>query len=276
MNKLKTFGLGLLISLFLTISSNADSIKIGTEGAYPPWNGTNAAGELEGAEIDMATELCYRMGVKCTFVAQDWDGIIPALLNKKYDVIIAGMSITEERMEKVDFSIGYMTDGACLVVSKDSALASYQSELESVNLNNSDAATQKVVGSVVALLKGKKVGVQGGTIHQNFIEQYASSALLSTYSTQDDLNLDLGAGRVEIGLADCGAFDDYMSKKEGSNLTSVSPSMGGGPFGDGVGGAFRKEDDDLREMFNDAIKASLADGTISTIAKKWFGRDISM
>tara|TARA_B110000114_G_C15069087_1_gene388808 strand:+ start:1161 stop:1949 length:789 start_codon:yes stop_codon:yes gene_type:complete len=260
----------------LSLFAKWEEVRIGTEGAYPPWNGTNAAGELEGAEIDMATELCYRMGVKCTFVAQDWDGIIPALLNKKYDVIIAGMSITEERMEKVDFSVGYMTDGACLVVSKDSALASYQSELESVNLNNSDAATQKVVGSVVALLKGKKVGVQGGTIHQNFIEQYASSALLKTYSTQDDLNLDLGAGRVEIGLADCGAFDDYMSKKEGSNLTSVSPSMGGGPFGDGVGGAFRKEDDDLREMFNDAIKASLADGTISTIAKKWFGRDISM
>jgi octopine/nopaline transport system substrate-binding protein len=264
------------VPLSLFAKWDGGEVRIGTEGAYPPWNGTNAAGELEGAEIDMATELCYRMGVKCSFVTQDWDGIIPALLNGKYDVIIAGMSITEERMEKVDFSIGYMTDGACLVVSKDSALASYNSELGSINLNNSDAATSKVVGSVVALLKGKKVGVQGGTIHQNFIEQYASSAQLSTYATQDDLNLDLGAGRIEVGLADCGAFDDYMSKKEGNNLTSISPSMGGGPFGDGVGGAFRKEDGDLREMFNTAIKAALADGTISTIAKKWFGRDISM
>ena len=107
MNIIKKFSLGLLITLFLTISANADKIKIGTEGAYPPWNGTNAAGELEGAEIDMATELCYRMGVKCTFVVQDWDGIIPALLNGKYDVIIAGMSITDERKEKVDFSASF-------------------------------------------------------------------------------------------------------------------------------------------------------------------------
>ena len=103
----------IIASLFfvpLSLFAKWEEVRIGTEGAYPPWNGTNAAGELEGAEIDMATELCYRMGVQCTFVAQDWDGIIPALLNKKYDVIIAGMSITEERMEKVDFSIGYMTD----------------------------------------------------------------------------------------------------------------------------------------------------------------------
>ena len=263
---------------FLPLSSFAkwEEVRIGTEGAYPPWNGMNAAGELEGAEIDMAKDLCYRMGVKCTFVAQDWDGIIPALINKKYDVIIAGMSITEERMEKVDFSTGYMTDGACLVVSKDSVLASFNSDLESVNLNNTDAKTSKVVGSVISLLKNKKVGVQGGTIHQNFIEQYAPSALLKSYGTQDELNLDMGAGRLDVGLADCGAFDDYMAKSEGSNLTSISPSMGGGPFGEGVGAAFRKNDDDLREMFNVAIKSALSDGTISTIAKKWFGRDISM
>jgi octopine/nopaline transport system substrate-binding protein len=268
----------IIASLFFipfTLSADWSEVRIGTEGAYPPWNGTNAAGELEGAEIDMATELCYRMGVKCTFVVQDWDGIIPALLNGKYDVIIAGMSITDERKEKVDFSIGYMTDGACLVVSEESPMASFSPSKESINLFNTDAATMQVTGQVVALLKGKTVGVQGGTIHQNFVEQYAPSAELKTYSTQDDLNLDMGSGRLDVGLADCGAFDDYIAKAD-SNLTSIQPTLSGGPFGDGVGGAFRKDDDDLREMFNTAIQSALADGTIGRISKEWFGRDISM
>ena len=102
-----------LISVLLTVSASYagdwSKIKIGTEGAYPPWNGTNAAGELEGAEIDLAADLCSRMSAECEFVVQDWDGMIPALEIGKYDAIMAGMSITEERMVKIDFSIGYMT-----------------------------------------------------------------------------------------------------------------------------------------------------------------------
>ena len=89
--------------------ANSQTIRIGTEGAYPPWNNINSAGDLEGAEIDFGNEACERMGVTCEWVTQDWDGIIPALLQGKYDIIIAGMSITEERKEKVNFTNGYMT-----------------------------------------------------------------------------------------------------------------------------------------------------------------------
>ena len=81
--------------------ANSQTIRIGTEGAYPPWNNLNSAGELEGAEIDFGNEACERMGVTCEWVTQDWDGIIPALLQGKYDIIIAGMSITEERKERL-------------------------------------------------------------------------------------------------------------------------------------------------------------------------------
>jgi polar amino acid transport system substrate-binding protein len=114
--------LAMLILSILTIA-NAKSIRIGTEGAYPPWNNLNAAGELEGAEIDFGNEACQRMGAECEWVTQDWDGIIPALLNGKYDIIIAGMSITEERKLKVNFTNGYMNDGARFWVLKDSGLA---------------------------------------------------------------------------------------------------------------------------------------------------------
>ena len=103
--------------------ANSQTIRIGTEGAYPPWNNLNSAGELEGAEIDFGNEACERMGVTWEWVTQDWDGIIPALLQGKYDIIIAGMSITEERKEKVNFTTGYMTDGARFAVLKNSGLA---------------------------------------------------------------------------------------------------------------------------------------------------------
>ena len=96
-------GISLATSAF---GGNWSTIKIGTEGAYPPWNGTSASGELEGAEIDLAMDLCERMNATCVLVAQDWDGIIPALQNGKYDAIMAGMSITSERMEVIDFSQG--------------------------------------------------------------------------------------------------------------------------------------------------------------------------
>ena len=127
--------------LSLTTVSNAKSIRIGTEGAYPPWNNLNSAGELEGAEIDFGNEACARMGVDCEWVTQDWDGIIPALLQGKYDIIIAGMSITEERKEKVNFTNGYMTDGARFAVMKGSGLeglsvAKFTGGVNKVNLNN--------------------------------------------------------------------------------------------------------------------------------------------
>ena len=119
---MKKFILVLLSLSFISLTTigNSKSIRIGTEGAYPPWNNLNPAGELEGAEIDFGNEACKRMNVDCEWVTQDWDGIIPALLQGKYDIIIAGMSITEERKEKVNFTTGYMTDGARFAVLKDS------------------------------------------------------------------------------------------------------------------------------------------------------------
>jgi octopine/nopaline transport system substrate-binding protein len=260
--------------LSLTTISNAQSIRIGTEGAYPPWNNLNSAGDLEGAEIDFGNEACARMAVDCEWVTQDWDGIIPALLQGKYDIIIAGMSITEERKEKVDFSRGYMTDGACIVVDGTSDLASFSPSKSSLNLDNSDDSTQAVLAEVVALLDGKSIGVQGSTIHENFVSNRLPNADLRSYSTQDDLNNDMV--RLDAGIADCGAFDDFMAKSDGANLMSLPISMGGGEFGAGVGAAFRKDNDDLREMFDKAIDEASADGTLSMIATKWFGRDISM
>ncbi len=258
--------------------ANSQTIRIGTEGAYPPWNNLNSAGELEGAEIDFGNEACKRMGVTCEWVTQDWDGIIPALLQGKYDIIIAGMSITEERKEKVNFTTGYMTDGARFAVLKNSGLANLNiAGMAKVNLNNAGGKEQAAIGQLIAAMDGKTVCVQSSTIHQNFLEKHMSGAVdVKLYQAVDDHNLDLAAGRCDAVLADVGSIIDFMESDGGVDVAFTGPTFSGGVFGDGVGGAVRKEDTEILEMWNAAIAEMSKDGTTAEITKEWFGRDISM
>ncbi len=277
---MKKIILSLIALSFLSVSttSNAKSIRIGTEGAYPPWNNLNSAGELEGAEIDFGNEACKRMGVECEWVTQDWDGIIPALINGKYDIIIAGMSITEERKEKVNFTTGYMTDGARFAVLKDSGLANLQvAGMKKVNLNNAVGKEQAAIGQLIAAMNGKTVCVQSSTIHQNFLEKHMAGAVeVRLYQAVDDHNLDLASGRCDAILADVGSIIDFISTDGGVDVEFTGPTFSGGVFGDGVGGAVRKADTDILEMWNKVIAEMSADGTTAEITKQWFGRDISM
>ena len=258
--------------------ANSQTIRIGTEGAYPPWNNLNSAGELEGAEIDFGNEACKRMGVTCEWVTQDWDGIIPALLQGKYDIIIAGMSITEERKEKVNFTTGYMTDGARFAVLKNSGLANLNiAGMAKVNLNNAGGKEQAAIGQLIAAMDGNTVCVQSSTIHQNFLEKHMSGAVdVKLYQAVDDHNLDLAAGRCDAVLADVGSIIDFMESDGGVDVAFTGPTFSGGVFGDGGGGAVRKEDTDILEMWNAAIAEMSKDGTTAEITKEWFGRDISM
>ena len=264
--------------LSLTTIANAKSIRIGTEGAYPPWNNLNSAGELEGAEIDFGNEACKRMGVECEWVTQDWDGIIPALLNGKYDIIVAGMSITEERKQKVNFTTGYMNDGARFSVLKDSKLANISIPgVSKVNMNNAGGKEKAAVGQLVAAFDGKTVCVQSSTTHANFVEQYMAGVVtLKLYQTVDDHNIDLSAGRCDAVLTDVASALDFMGTDQGANVAFTGPTFSGGPWGDGVGGAIRKEDTDILEMWNEVIAEMSEDGTTAEITKKWFGRDMSM
>ena len=269
----------LSLSVFgLASIANSQTIRIGTEGAYPPWNNINSAGDLEGAEIDFGNEACKRMGVTCEWVTQDWDGIIPALLQGKYDIIIAGMSITEERKEKVNFTNGYMTDGARFAVLKNSGLADLNiAGMAKVNLNNAGGKEQAAIGQLIAAMDGKTVCVQSSTIHQNFLEKHMSGAVdVKLYQAVDDHNLDLAAGRCDAILADVGSIIDFMESDGGVDVAFTGPTFSGGVFGDGVGGAVRKEDTAILEMWNAAIAEMSKDGTTAEITKEWFGRDISM
>tara|TARA_A100001015_G_scaffold202015_1_gene225582 strand:+ start:638 stop:1489 length:852 start_codon:yes stop_codon:yes gene_type:complete len=283
MNTLKKFSLGILISFFVTFSVSADKIKIGTEGAYPPWNAKDASGNLIGFEVELANELCKIMGHECTIVEQDWDGMIPALLMRKFDAIMAGMSITDERLKTINFSQGYADEVASLAVMKGSSLEGMETS-EGINLSKKSGSAKKDLKTITNALKGKTVCVQTATIHQNFLESGDVGKInVRTYKTQDEVNLDLAAGRCDVALAAAVAFTDYADKS-GKPVVLVGPTFSGGAFGNGVGvgirksgdGAIGKRDAQLLKDFNKAINEARKQGIISKLAIKHFGFDASM
>ena len=275
MNIIKKTILTVLASLLFIGNVNADNIKIGTEGAYPPWNSKDAAGNLIGFEVELANELCKIMRHNCTIVEQDWDGMIPALVSRKFDAIMAGMSITDERKKTINFSQGYADEVASLAVMKGSKNAGLKT-LSSINLTNISAEEQETLDVLVKAFKGKTIGVQTATIHQNFLDSGLMGKIkVRTYKTQDEVNLDLTAGRIDAALAAAVAFTDY-AEKSGKEVVLTGPTFAGGDFGNGVGVGIRKGDSKLINDFNAAIDKARDDGIISRLAIKHFGFDASM
>ena len=265
-------------------SANADSIRIGTEGAYPPWNAKDESGKLIGFEVELAKWLCIYMKADCTMVEQDWDGMIPGLIMRKYDAIMAGMSITDERMKTINFSQGYADEVASLAVMKGSSLEGMDTP-KAINLSTGGSAVNNALETLTAALTGKTIGVQTATIHQNFLESGdVGKVNIRTYKTQDEVNLDLAAGRIDAALAAAVAFTDY-AEKSGKDVVLVGPTFAGGAFGNGVGVGIRKGDNSsaqgkkdakLLKDFNKAIDTARKQGKISELAIKWFGFDASM
>jgi len=276
MNFVKTVGLAIIGSALAIGGAAAQqkTIKIATEGAYAPWNFTGAGGKLEGFEIDLANDLCGRMKVKCEIVAQDWDGIIPALNAKKYDAIMAGMSITEERKKVIDFAGPYANSPNGFLVAKNSPLAKMPGTGQAYNLGTQQAAAEKAINDVKPLLKGKTVGVQGSTIHSNFADKYLKgTAEVREYKSTEAHDLDLAAGRIDAVLADATAIIGTLEKPEFKDYALVGPSITGGMLGAGVGVGLRKDDKDLKKAFEDAIQAAIKDGTVQKLSMKWFKID---
>lgn len=229
-------------------------IRVGTEGAYPPFNAIDKDGKLWGFDVDIAKAICEAVGVQCEFVVQDWDGIIPGLLAKKYDCIIASMSKTEERMKKVSFTDKYYFAGARFVAKKG---AGFKISKEG--------------------LKGKTVAVQRATVYDTFLhDKYAGVVKVKQYATQDEANLDLVSGRVDLGFAEPIALaEGFLKTDQGKGFELVGPMFSDPKaFGDGVCIAVRKKDNDLRELLNKGIKTIRENGTYKKINDKYFAFDI--
>jgi len=227
-------------------------IRIGTEGAYPPFNNLEADGSLVGFDIDIARALCEEMNAECEFITQDWDGIIPALQAGKFDAIIASMSITEERMEKVDFTNKYYNTPPAVAVPKDS----------------------DINGSSPEDLAGKVIGVQGSTTHSNYAEATYTDSEVRQYPTADEYKLDIVNGRLDAVVDDIIVLEEWLATDDGAccriagTITPVDEI-----HGLGAGIAVRKGETELVEKFNAAIDAIRANGKYKEINDKYFSFD---
>jgi arginine/ornithine transport system substrate-binding protein len=247
--------------LFLVLFSHAsmaalpEVIKIGTEGAYKPFNYLDQKGQLLGFDIDIARALCQEMKAKCEFITQDWDGIIPGLMLKKYDMIVASMSITDERKAKVDFSDPYYTTPAKFMAKKG------------VKLDVSKEG-----------LKGKTIGVQRSTIHATYLKDvYKDIVKLKEYDTQENANMDLQSGRVDAILADSAVLYLWMKEQGNGQFEFTGPDLKDPKwFGVGAGIALRKGDKELATALNKALSTIKKNGVYDKIAKSYFPFNIKL
>ena len=278
MNTLRYMALVAALTTFAFAASAQEapkSITIATEGAYAPWNFTTADGKLDGLEVEIANDLCARMKMKCTIVAQDWDGLIPSLNAGKFDVIMASMFITDKRLEVMDFTQPYAVDPASFAVAKDSELGKLGMSSEKFTLND-EAPAKAAIDKLRPLLKGKIIGVQAATLIQKFVETYFGDVVeIRAYKTTEQHDLDLAAGRVDALFAQQTALAATLAKPEFADYTITGPGFVGGVFGRGTGAGVRKEDTQLKDMLNKAIEAAIADGTIKKLSLKWVKTDVT-
>lgn len=231
-------------------AAQAEVLKIATEGAYPPFNYVDSNNQLHGFDVDIANALCERMKVECSIVAQDWEGIIPALLAKKYDAVVASMIATDERKKKIAFSNHYYRTPLSVAVPKDSDIT--------------DAQTN---------FKGRTVGAQASSTQAIYAEDHygPAGADVKFYPTLDEANSDLAAGRVDGVIADKFPLLAW-SESAGKDCCKIIGDVQGTTADASI--AVRQEDNALRERLNKALDEIVADGTYKKISSRYFAFDI--
>ncbi len=234
-------------------AQSLSKLRIATEGANPPFNEVNARGEVQGFDVDLARAICDRLKRDCEIVTQDWDGMIPALLSRKFDAIVASMSITPERLNVVAFSEAYYRSPSVFIVRKSA---------------KSDSITPDA-------MKGRAIGAQSGTNQAGYLQDKYKDSEVRLYTAIADAYRDLDAGRVDAVMYDKLPAYDWLSKPDGACCRVI-----GGDIHDlqylpeDIGIAFRKDDTDLRTKVNVALRGLVLDGTYKAINAKYFPFDI--
>lgn len=231
------------------------ALKVAIDPTYEPFTFKTPDGKPTGFDVDIANAVCEQIKRKCEFVEQVWDGMIPGLNAKKYDVIISSMSITDERMKEVDFSDKYYNTPSQIVLKKS---------IKFTDLNS---------------LKGKKIGVLKGSTQEKYAmgELKTLGAIVNAYEAQDQVYLDIKSGRLDGTVADyMEVTAGFLSKPEGANYGFVGPQLKDPSlfkyFGYGAGFALRKGEDQLKAQLNEAIKTIRANGTYKTINDTYFAK----
>lgn len=233
----------LLATALVTLGTGAmaqDAIKIGTEGAYEPYNYIDqATGALVGFEIELGAELCKRAALSCEFVQNDWDSIIPNLQSGNYDAIMAGMSITDERMKVINFSENYTPPSK----------SAYMAPAADANIG-----------------EGAVISAQTGTIQAGYIAEQPGNTLLE-FATPDETVAAVKNGEADAVFAD----KDYLvgiAKDSGGALVMLNNDV---PIGGGIGIGLRQSDTELKAKFDTAVQSMKADGSLNALIEKYFG-----
>ncbi|WP_018153122.1 transporter substrate-binding domain-containing protein [Leeia oryzae] len=256
MNKtLKATLISCLVSTtLLAAPAMASKLKIGIAAEpYPPFSVKQSSGQWSGFEIDLVNYICKEIKAQCEINEVAWDGIIPALTSNKIDVIFNSMSITAEREKTIAFSAPYYYTPSMYVGPKGSKLT-----------------------TTPAGLKGKIIGVQGSTSNADFLKKnYSSTATIKYYNTQDELNADMAAGRVDVMLMDAVPAVDFLQSKDGAALEAKGMAPKDPLLGEGIGAGLRKSDVALKKQFDAAIKKMQVSGDFKKIQKKYFSIDLT-
>ena len=253
---MKKIALSLAAVLMMSGAALAETVKVGIASEpYPPFSSPDASGNWTGWEIDMIGAVCKAAELECEIVPVAWDGIIPALTAGQIDAIMASMSITEERMQTIDFSDKYYDTPTVVVGAKGDAFP----------------ATPEG-------LAGKIIGVQVSTVHEAYVQKHfaATAAEIKLYQTQDEANQDLIAGRIDATQADSIALDAFLTSEAGAACCESKGAVASDPevLGLGAGVGLRKGEDALKAKFNAGIAKVLEDGTYEAISKPYFASSI--
>jgi len=250
----------LTVALIATVSIGAhakdwSTIRFGVDASYPPFESKGADGKLVGFDIDLGNEICKRVGAKCVWVENDFDGMIPALKAKKFDGVLSSMSMTPQRAEQIAFSSKLFNTPTRLVAKKGSGI-----------LPSADS------------LKGKTVGVEQGTIQETYAKTYweAKGVKVVPYQNQDAVYTDLQSGRLDAALQDAVQADQgFLKTPRGAGFAFVGNSIDDPKIlGNGAGIGLRKEDADLKTKVDKAIADMIKDGTYKKIEQKYFNFDV--
>jgi octopine/nopaline transport system substrate-binding protein len=271
--------LGLALTLLLTACGEArhmDEIVIGTEGLYPPWNFTRPDGRLDGFEPDYMRVLCARLRRSCRMVAMDWDGMIGALQTGKIDLIADSVQITPERAGVLAFGRPYAMTTGVFVTRRDSPMAAMADGGAMLDFDRPGPALDAMAARLRHGLAGKVIGVEISGAFDNFLTRTVGDGIsIRYYRTMGERDLDLINGRIDATLEDEAYMRPLLATRDGAALTMAGPRVIGGAMGGGEALAFRPGDHALRGQFDQAVAATLADGTVRRLGLLWFRMDAS-
>jgi octopine/nopaline transport system substrate-binding protein len=255
---------GLLFAAISTTGIAAQgTLTVGTEGDAPPYSMADASGNVTGFDADVARAICTKLNVTCKFVVQGFDTLIPALDAKRFDIIISGLGITDERKKKIGYSIPYASAPQYFIVPKGSPIAKITS-----------------LPPLLAALKGKSIGVVTGTTYSRFVTKNIPDATVKSYDSLTQLESDLSARRFDAAVDDGSSWTDFLKKPEGANFEEVpvkivatdDPST----LGHGMGVGIRKDDQELTKKIDVALCDIIKTGQMKAMSEKWFSDDYSL